>query len=191
MSRVRRSAAGLLLAGVLAAGAGGAIALAPAASAAPTSEVVTANIATPSAVLAWPVYNRGDRGPNVRTIQFLLRNFSSATRFLAADGIFGPETARAVRLYKESRGLPVDGVVGWRTWEQLAQEFGVARGDRGPDVKAAQVQLRKNGYRGITVDGIFGPRTEGAVRAAQTRYGLNVDGVVDATTWRALVTHRN
>lgn len=189
MSRVRRSAGCLLLAGALAAGGGGALALAPAASAASTSDVVAASMTT-RVVPAWPAYNRGDRGPNVRTIQFLLRNFSSATRFLAADGIFGPQTAQAVRLYKESRGLPVDGIVGTRTWDQLTHEFGVARGDRGPDVKAAQVQLRKNGYR-ITIDGVFGPRTEGAVRAAQQRYGLTVNGVVDATTWRALVTRHN
>lgn len=189
MSRVRRSVGSLMLTGALAAGGGGAIALAPAAVAAPTPDTVAASAATQS-LRAWPVYNRGDRGPNVRSIQFMLRDFSSATRFLAADGIYGRETTKAVRLYQESRDLSVDGVVGPRTWSKLTHEFVARRGDRGETVRAVQVQLRKHGYS-IAIDGAFGPRTEAAVRAVQKRYGLTVSGVAGPATWRALVTHRN
>ena len=51
---------------------------------------------------------------------------------------------------------------------------------RGSSVRAVQEAL------GITVDGIYGPRTRRAVRSFQRRKGLSVDGVVGPQTLRAL-----
>ena len=39
----------------------------------------------------------------------------------------------------------------------------------------------------ITIDGIFGPNTEAAVKAQQHAFGLPVNGVVDDNTWRKLI----
>jgi len=36
------------------------------------------------------------------------------------------------------------------------------------------------------VDGVFGPKTEAAVKAFQTDQGLVVDGIVGRNTWKAL-----
>jgi peptidoglycan hydrolase-like protein with peptidoglycan-binding domain len=39
---------------------------------------------------------------------------------------------------------------------------------------------------GLTVDGIFGPETEAAVKNFQQDNGLTVDGIVGPHTWQAL-----
>jgi hypothetical protein len=54
------------------------------------------------------------------------------------------------------------------------------RGDHGASVIELQQKL------GIKADGDFGPMTESAVKAFQSRKGLTVDGLVGPTTWKAL-----
>jgi murein L,D-transpeptidase YcbB/YkuD len=136
--------------------------------------------------LPWPVLRIGSRGADVTALQHMLRGWSASNRFsLAADGRYGPQTAAAVRTFQRLRGLRVDGVVGPQTWGSLAS-FMVARGDRGGFVAAAQVELTENEYP-VVVDGIFGPRTEAAVRRAQCDLGLRVDGIVGPRTWRGLI----
>lgn len=57
-------------------------------------------------------------------------------------------------------------------------------GDRHPVVEMAQ---RKLGLFGAATDGIFGPKTEAAVKAYQARRKLKPDGVVAAGTWTSLL----
>jgi hypothetical protein len=54
--------------------------------------------------------------------------------------------------------------------------------DRGEAVARLQEAL------GLKPDGIFGPATDVAVRAAQARLGVAVDGKVGPATWAALIT---
>ena len=67
------------------------------------------------------------------------------------------------------------------------------RGSSGPNVVVIQVELNRisQNYPAIPklnpVDGIFGSRTETAVRKFQEIFGLEVDGVVGKATWYALV----
>lgn len=56
----------------------------------------------------------------------------------------------------------------------------VRKGARGPVVRLVQYAL------GVTADGVFGPRTEAAVKAFQKARGLKADGVVGPVTWEAL-----
>ncbi|MDD4146207.1 MAG: peptidoglycan-binding protein, partial [Clostridia bacterium] len=60
------------------------------------------------------------------------------------------------------------------------------RGSRGPSVRTLQTLLRSAGANPGVVDGVFGARTEAAVRLIQTRRGLPVTGIVDVQTWETL-----
>ena len=62
----------------------------------------------------------------------------------------------------------------------------VHRGDEDHPVRTLQYLLRARNHP-VTVDGIFGPETDAAVRAVQREEGLAVDGVVGPLTWRALI----
>ena len=53
-------------------------------------------------------------------------------------------------------------------------------------VKLIQRELKTLGYNVGPVDGIFGPKTDAAVKAVQTDQALTVDGIVGPITWKAL-----
>lgn len=59
-------------------------------------------------------------------------------------------------------------------------------GSTGSDVRFLQQELKDLGYNPGTIDGIFGPRTERAVKNFQADQGLVVDGIVGKLTWGAL-----
>ena len=67
------------------------------------------------------------------------------------------------------------------------------RGSSGPNVVVVQVELNRiaQSYPAIpklaNVDGIYGSRTEAAVRRFQEVFGLTPDGLVGKATWYALV----
>jgi hypothetical protein len=58
-------------------------------------------------------------------------------------------------------------------------------GDRGAAVAALQTDLADRGAT-LAIDGVFGPRTQAAVRAFQRQHGLVVDGIVGPATRAAL-----
>jgi peptidoglycan hydrolase-like protein with peptidoglycan-binding domain len=62
----------------------------------------------------------------------------------------------------------------------------VRRGDREHPVRTLQHLLRAHGQN-VGVDGIFGARTEAAVRAVQGNGGVRVDGIVGPQTWPLLI----
>lgn len=59
-------------------------------------------------------------------------------------------------------------------------------GSRGEEVKTLQTKLNSVGSYGLSTDGVFGSKTEAAVRDFQKVNGLSVDGIVGAKTWSKL-----
>ncbi|CAL9351632.1 Autolytic lysozyme [Streptomyces sp. enrichment culture] len=129
----------------------------------------------------WPTLRSGARGVDVTTAQLLL---TARGHQVPADGVFGPRTTTQVKAFQQAAGLPVDGLVGARTWAALVPTL--SPDSRGKAVEAAQRQLTANGHT-VPADGVFGPRTTTQVKAFQRAAGLPVDGVVGPRTWAALV----
>ena len=150
--------------------------------------------------IPWPTFQQTSSKkvvPEVKAIQFLLR----ARGFYQAqpDGIFGPQTAAAVKAFQRAKGLKADGIVGPATFPKLVRT--VERGSRGDAVRAVQILLRdfsgheaQYPYANMKVDGVFGYRTESAVRDYQgeSQVGgsevVKINGVVNTLTW-ALIFH--
>ena len=62
----------------------------------------------------------------------------------------------------------------------------VREGDREHPVQTLQHLLRARN-QSVDVDGIFGPKTDAAVRTFQTENHLSVDGIVGPATWAKLI----
>ena len=141
----------------------------------------------------WPVVKNGSNGHPIKTLQYLLR---ARGQSVAIDGVFGPHTEAAVKAFQASRGLPADGIVGPMTWVAIVVQ--VKKGSQGDAVRGVQEEfqfrnLSGDPSNGPQVDGIFGPRTDAAVRGFQQALSLDirsvkVDGIVGPVTWQALVS---
>ena len=62
----------------------------------------------------------------------------------------------------------------------------VSYGSQGSDVKKLQEMLNSNGNYNLATDGIFGSKTQNAVKDFQKNNNLTVDGIAGTNTWGAL-----
>lgn len=82
---------------------------------------------------SWPGYNLtvGSTGDKVRQMQEQLNRIAqvyTSIPQIAADGIFGENTRRAVEQFQSIFGLARDGIVGFKTWYKISQIFvGITR----------------------------------------------------------------
>jgi N-acetylmuramoyl-L-alanine amidase len=65
--------------------------------------------------LVYSVLREGAKGPLVKTLQAKLNRFSK----IDVDGVFGPQTRRAVESFQQHHKLMDDGIVGPKTWTTL------------------------------------------------------------------------
>lgn len=162
--------------------------------------------ASPLAPYANTTLARGSSGEAVAALQRALGG-------LQADGEFGPQTEQGVRIYQQTKGLPVTGVVDAAMWASLMgtpapttpttpppttpppttgtgsasalQPYAAMTLRRGATGEPVAALQRALG--GIEADGEFGPMTEQAVRTYQQAKGLPVNGVVDVAVWESLM----
>ena len=133
------------------------------------------------------------RGPEVRRLQRAIG--------VAADGVFGPATQRALKRWQRRHGLTADGIAGPQTRSALGLGSGpvlkrgrLRTGGRRASSGERRASRRRGGSGvrslqrriGVTADGVFGPGTEAALKRWQRRHGLVADGVAGPLTRRAL-----
>ena len=162
------------------------------------------------------VLRQGSRGDQVRYLQYYLNFINlmnNSNNQIAVDGIFGNATKNAVINFQKRYGLDPDGIVGRNTKNKLLDVYGnilnnlpeeyrpyrnfyypgyiLLTGSKGDPVKQLQMFLNTvaqntGAFSKISVDGVFGQKTENAVAAYQRYKGLNPTGIVDPSTWENL-----
>jgi peptidoglycan hydrolase-like protein with peptidoglycan-binding domain len=95
-----------------------------------------------------------------------------------ADGMFGPNTEKALKDWQTKNGLTADGIAGPDTFMSMGlyELVLLKQGTRGGAVKKLQEKL------GVAADGQFGAGTEKAVREYQQKNGLVADGLAGPAT---------
>ncbi len=141
---------------------------------------------------------RDSEGQPVRDVQARLHALGFRTD-PDEQGHFGTGTEAAVREFQQRRHLIVDGVVGPTTWQEMV-EAGHVLGDRvvylrypmvrGDDVRTLQARLNSFGFDAGREDGIFGPRTDRALREFQRNVGMPDDGIAGDSTVQAFARLR-
>ena len=141
------------------------------------------------------------------------QNYPSIPKIYPVDGVYTYEMLNAVREFQRIFDLTPDGIIGNATWYKILQIYNAVKrlneldseglelsevekvfpeelslGDTGVYVRVAQYYLaviaqNLDTVPEIDIDGIFGPRTEAAVKAFQRDYGLPETGVIDERTW--------
>ena len=143
-------------------------------------------------------------------------NYPSIPKIQTIDGVFDEVTESAVKRFQQIFNLTPDGIVGKATWYRILYIFnavkrlselnseGISRqelneqynrpyrlGDSGKGVLSLQYYLQtiSDYYPSVptlALDGIFGEGTERTVKAFQTLFGLNPDGIVGNQTWNQI-----
>ncbi|HLM02761.1 MAG TPA: peptidoglycan-binding protein, partial [Pyrinomonadaceae bacterium] len=137
---------------------------------------------------------RGQRGSAVEALQDKLIRLGLMTEAQqrTGTGIFGPQTEASVKEFQRSVGLSPTGRFDNAARNAMNRIFSgdIERGARGDIVRRMQEKLVRLGYltraQVNTGPGIFGPRTQTALRRFQADNGLTGDGIYGPNTFRAL-----
>ena len=152
-----------------------------------------------------PQIEPGDNGKAVKLLQRLLYTRGLYDKKHGIDGSYGDKTREAVIAYqkhinKHGGNLVVDGVCGPSTWSSILGISGtpigsdttftvkqVKYGDKNVYVLLAQELLKADGYYKGALDWEFGDGTLAAVKKAQTKFKITVDGECGPTTFKKLL----
>ena len=154
-------------------------------------------------------------GQPIRSLQTMLRVIAEddpSHMTLVPDGIYGPETVRAVSIFQRRHGLSVTGITDMETWEKIVSEYEPAlvrideaqplniilnpgqvirKGEAHPHIYLIQAMLAvlSEVYESITAPGMSGildEATADALAAFQFLSGLPTTGNLDKHTWKHL-----
>lgn len=154
-------------------------------------------------------------GQPIRSLQTMLRVLAEnddAYKPLIPDGIYGPDTMEAVRIFQRLHRLPITGVTDQLTWEAVVEAYQLALveitmpetvqvllnpgqtvvfGEKDHAVSLAQVILTAiaENYcclHAPTVTGILDIPTKDSLESFQQLCGLPVTGHLDRRTWKHL-----
>lgn len=158
-------------------------------------------------------YSIRDTAAALRRLQTYLLEISYATEGLphiAADGLSGEETTRAIRLFQRQNGLPETGYADYTTWQEVVEHFRLALAARthvptllppaslpltthsaGSEVLILQAMLaalhgRYPSLPRVAISGRYDAETAHAVRNYQRYHSLPPSGVTDDVTWEIL-----
>ena len=141
---------------------------------------------------------KGDTGLDVKYVMQRLYDLKYYNK--KADEKFGDGMLAAVKAFQKKNGLTADGVVGPTTIKVLFSadaldaddlvpppdpeplKLPLKKGDKGTEVKEVQNALKNLGYAVGKADGVFGQKTQDAVKFFQARNGMTVDGKVGQRT---------
>lgn len=156
------------------------------------------------------VLRQGSRGDNVRSLQTRLKDLGFLSG--SADGVYGPQTANAVKDLQRQTNIGADGIFGPQTYKQLEKNVKknsdsssgstgsidnsnsnnssssdvLKEGSRGSNVTELQSMLRAIGHLNGRADGVFGPQTKAALVKFQKDWNLVSDGIATKSTWDKL-----
>lgn len=137
------------------------------------------------------LYIIGDSGSEVSSIQRKLKKMGYLDG--SVDGIYGGDTASAVKAFQDDEGLSSTGMVDGDTLACITSEYAaqsgetvLSPGDSGKKVIRLQNKLLLHGYNPGSVDGVYGEGTAEAVRRLQAEENLARTGIADGDVWDRL-----
>ena len=154
----------------------------------------------------------------IRSLQTMLRTLAESDdryQTVVPDGVYSPQTMRAVAQFQRNHGLPVTGVTDQATWEAIVDRYEPALifvdqaqpveiilnpnevlvlGDSSPYLYVAQALLlvlsQVYGSVGTpSMTGVLDAATADSLSSFQSLTGLPSTGNLDKHTWKHLALH--
>jgi len=162
------------------------------------------------------IYTEAQRRKHISELQRFLRRIQQAQGDscpLAPDGIFGVETANAVRIFQQQNGLTVTGTADFETWTKIFQQYSkikaqdcmpasvlffstndnaqLSPASHGSIVLVLQILLNAiaphyTNLQPLCLTGEYDKATQDAIRQMQCAFQMPSGGVTNLATWEAL-----
>ena len=139
-------------------------------------------------------YTDEQKRQHILELQAYLHGISHQSQLphLIPDGVYGENTANAVRLFQQQNQLPPTGETDTATWNAIAQAYR-------QEVRPTVLHLRlfptgitayapgDKGSAVFVIQGVYDTATKNAVQQFQELTPLPPSGTVDAATWNHLL----